>query len=77
MKHAANERSHVMEEIFPDGAKNEVNMTYLFEIDTGRTYTDALILREESEVIASAKSLTIREDLALGIECAVPSASAL
>ena len=30
-----------------------------------------MILREESEVIASAKSLTTREDLALGIVCAV------
>ncbi|NDH26460.1 MAG: hypothetical protein EBY35_09650, partial [Rhodobacteraceae bacterium] len=42
-------------------------MTYLLGIDTGGTYTDAVILREESEVIASAKSLTTREDLALGI----------
>ena len=30
-----------------------------------------MILREESEVIASAKSLTTREDLALGIGYAV------
>ena len=37
------------------------------------TYTDAVILREESEVIASAKSLTTREDLALGIGSAVQS----
>ena len=48
-------------------------MTYLLGIDTGGTYTDAVILREESEVIASAKSLTTREDLALGIGCAVQS----
>ena len=67
MKHAANERSYVMGEIFPYGAKNEVNMTYLLGIDTGVTYTDAVILREESEVIARVKSLMIREDLALGI----------
>ena len=52
---------------------NEVKMTYLLGIDTGGTYTDAVILREESEVIASAKSLTTREDLALGIGCAVQS----
>ena len=49
-----------MVEIIPDGAKNEVNMTYLLGIDTGGTYTDAVILREESEVIASAKSLMTR-----------------
>ena len=48
-------------------------MTYLLGIDTGGTYTDAVILREESEVIASAKSLTTREDLALGIGRAVQS----
>ena len=48
-------------------------MTYLLGIDTGGTYTDAVILKEEKEVIASAKSLTTREDLALGIGRAVQS----
>ena len=67
MKHAANERSQVVIKITPDRVKNEVNMTYLLGIDTGGTYTDAVILREESEVIARVKSLMIREDLALGI----------
>ena len=42
-------------------------MTYLLGIDTGGTYTDAVILRDEEEVIASAKSLTTRHDLAEGI----------
>ena len=42
-------------------------MTYLLGIDTGGTYTDAVILRDEAEVIASAKSLTTRHDLAEGI----------
>ena len=32
-----------------------------------------MLLREESEIITSAKSLTTREDLALGIESAVQS----
>ena len=73
MKHAANERSQVVIKIMPDGVKNEVNMTYLLGIDTGGTYTDAVILREESEVIASAKSLTTRENFALGIGSAVQS----
>lgn len=42
-------------------------MTYLLGIDTGGTYTDAVILRDEEVVIASAKSLTTRHDLAEGI----------
>jgi len=42
-------------------------MTYLLGIDTGGTYTDAVILRDEEAVIASAKSLTTRNDLAEGI----------
>lgn len=73
MKHAVNERSFVMGEIIPDGVKNEVKMTYLFGIDTGGTYTDGVILRGESAVIASTKSLTTREDLVLGIGYVVQS----
>ncbi len=42
-------------------------MPYLLGIDTGGTYTDAVILEDESHVIASAKSLTTRHDLAEGI----------
>ena len=42
-------------------------MPYLLGIDTGGTYTDAVILQDESHVIASAKSLTTRHDLAEGI----------
>lgn len=42
-------------------------MPYLLGIDTGGTYTDAVILQDEAEVIASAKSLTTRHDLAEGI----------
>ncbi|MFK7752701.1 MAG: hydantoinase/oxoprolinase N-terminal domain-containing protein [Sedimentitalea sp.] len=42
-------------------------------VDTGGTYTDAVLLRDEDEVIASAKALTTRHDLALGIGEAVGS----
>ena len=46
-------------------------MTLVLGIDTGGTYTDAVILRDETELIASAKSLTTRQDLALGIGAAI------
>lgn len=44
---------------------------YLLGIDTGGTYTDAVIFREPDGVIAKAKSLTTRHDLAEGIGGAV------
>ena len=40
-------------------------------VDTGGTYTDAVLIRDEKEVIATAKSLTTRHDLAEGIGKAV------
>ncbi|WP_372884138.1 hydantoinase/oxoprolinase N-terminal domain-containing protein [Shimia sp.] len=40
-------------------------------VDTGGTYTDAVLIRDEQEVVASAKSLTTRHDLAEGIGKAV------
>ncbi|MEO1562072.1 MAG: hydantoinase/oxoprolinase family protein [Pseudomonadota bacterium] len=40
-------------------------------VDTGGTYTDAVLIRDQTAVIASAKSLTTREDLSLGIGRAV------
>ncbi|MDA5558992.1 hydantoinase/oxoprolinase family protein [Shimia sp. MMG029] len=40
-------------------------------VDTGGTYTDAVLIRDEAEVIASAKSLTTRTDLAIGIGKAI------
>jgi len=47
-------------------------MAYLLGIDTGGTYTDAVILDDESDVIvAKAKSLTTRPDLAQGIGTAI------
>lgn len=43
-------------------------MALLLGIDTGGTYTDAVILDDETEeVIASAKALTTRPDLSFGI----------
>jgi len=46
-------------------------MTVLLGVDTGGTYTDAVLIRDEAEVIASAKSLTTRADLAVGVGAAV------
>ena len=42
-------------------------MALLLGVDTGGTYTDAVLIRDEAEVIATAKSLTTRHDLAIGI----------
>ena len=46
-------------------------MALLLGVDTGGTYTDAVLIRDEKVVIASAKSLTTREDLAIGVGNAV------
>ncbi|MEN3150970.1 hydantoinase/oxoprolinase family protein [Neorhizobium sp. IRAMC:178] len=43
----------------------------LLGIDTGGTYTDAVLFREGQGVVAKAKSLTTRHDLAVGIAGAV------
>ena len=45
-------------------------MSLLLGIDTGGTYTDAVLFCRERGVLRSAKSLTTREDLALGIDAA-------
>ncbi|MEE9307273.1 MAG: hydantoinase/oxoprolinase family protein [Spirochaetia bacterium] len=42
-------------------------MSLLLGIDTGGTYTDAVIFESDSGVVASAKALTRRHDLSLGI----------
>ncbi|WP_164661414.1 hydantoinase/oxoprolinase family protein [Tropicibacter sp. Alg240-R139] len=42
-------------------------------VDTGGTYTDAVLIRDERDVIASAKSLTTRTDLAIGVGKAIKS----
>ncbi|MHA6264364.1 hydantoinase/oxoprolinase N-terminal domain-containing protein [Arenibacterium sp. CAU 1754] len=46
-------------------------MAVLLGVDTGGTYTDAVLLRDEADVIASAKALTTRHDLAIGVGAAV------
>lgn len=46
-------------------------MAILLGVDTGGTYTDAVLIRGEDEVIATAKSLTTRHDLAEGVGKAV------
>ncbi|MCZ4354458.1 hydantoinase/oxoprolinase family protein [Roseovarius aestuarii] len=46
-------------------------MAILLGVDTGGTYTDAVLIRDETDVIASAKALTTRHDLAIGIGEAV------
>ncbi|MGV6805157.1 MAG: hydantoinase/oxoprolinase N-terminal domain-containing protein [Ruegeria sp.] len=48
-------------------------MALALGVDTGGTYTDAVLIRDEEEVIASAKSLTTREDLAIGVGRAIRS----
>ena len=52
-------------------------MAFLLGVDTGGTYTDAVILDEATDqVIASAKALTSRPDLAVGVGAAIDAALA-
>lgn len=52
-------------------------MAYLLGVDTGGTYTDAVILDEAADVVvASAKSLTTRPDLSRGVGGAIDAAIA-
>jgi len=46
-------------------------MAYRLGIDTGGTYTDAVLVDEKQQVVASFKSLTTREDLSIGIDRAI------
>ncbi|UYV37324.1 hydantoinase/oxoprolinase family protein [Rhodobacteraceae bacterium D3-12] len=46
-------------------------MTLALGVDTGGTFTDAVLIRDEREVIASAKALTTRQGLAIGVGNAV------
>ncbi len=48
-------------------------MAVLLGVDTGGTYTDAVLIRGEENIIAAAKALTTRADLAIGIGEAVRS----
>jgi N-methylhydantoinase A/oxoprolinase/acetone carboxylase beta subunit len=50
-------------------------MAYLLGVDTGGTYTDAVVLDEAADaVVASAKALTSRPDLAVGVGAAIDAA---
>jgi N-methylhydantoinase A/oxoprolinase/acetone carboxylase beta subunit len=50
-------------------------MSYFLGVDTGGTYTDAVILDEtENRILGKAKALTSRHDLAIGIGQAVDAA---
>ncbi len=46
-------------------------MALLLGIDTGGTYTDAVLFDDQSGVVASAKALTTKHDLAIGIRNAL------
>ncbi|BAL27035.1 hydantoinase/oxoprolinase N-terminal domain-containing protein [Azoarcus sp. KH32C] len=46
-------------------------MSYFLGIDTGGTYTDAVLVDETHQVVAAAKSLTTRHDLTVGIGAAL------
>ncbi|MFC3612597.1 hydantoinase/oxoprolinase N-terminal domain-containing protein [Lutimaribacter marinistellae] len=48
-------------------------MALALGVDTGGTYTDAVLVRDEEKVVASAKALTTRDDLARGVGEAVRS----
>ncbi len=48
-------------------------MSYQLGIDTGGTYTDAIIVDEQQSVVAGNKSLTTRFDLTIGIANAIAS----
>ena len=49
-------------------------MSFILGVDTGGTYTDAVILEDEERVIAFSKALTTHSDLSLGIGSAIKQA---
>jgi N-methylhydantoinase A/oxoprolinase/acetone carboxylase beta subunit len=53
------------------------NKTYIIGIDTGGTYTDAVVIeRDAQRILASAKSITTKGDLAVGVGLAMSEAVA-
>ena len=51
--------------------------TYLIGVDTGGTYTDAAIIEAQGhKVVASAKSITTKGDLSIGVTGAITDAIA-
>ena len=51
----------------PPGWRAPPPDTFFLGIDTGGTYTDAVLVDEHRHIVAAAKSLTTRFDLAAGI----------
>src|SRR4030043_520170 len=51
--------------------KGEDTISILLGIDTGGTYTDAVLLDDECGVIGKAKALTTKYDLSVGIRGAM------
>jgi N-methylhydantoinase A/oxoprolinase/acetone carboxylase beta subunit len=51
-------------------------MALLLGVDTGGTYTDAVLIEDEKRVVASAKALTTRHDLAVGVGAAIDAVMA-
>ncbi len=51
-------------------------MALLLGVDTGGTYTDAVLIEDEERVVASAKALTTKHDLALGVGAAIDAVMA-
>ena len=49
-------------------------MSFILGVDTGGTYTDAVILEDEERIIAFSKTLTTHSDLSLGIGSAIQKA---
>ena len=46
-------------------------MAILLGVDTGGTYTDAVLMEDDKNIIASSKALTTKYDLSIGIGEAV------
>ena len=46
-------------------------MSFILGVDTGGTYTDAVILENEERIIAFSKALTTHSDLSIGIGAAI------
>ncbi len=51
-------------------------MALMLGVDTGGTYTDAVLIEDEARVVASAKALTTRHDLAIGVGAAIDAVMA-
>jgi N-methylhydantoinase A/oxoprolinase/acetone carboxylase beta subunit len=60
-----------------DGQPSRQSGTLRLGLDTGGTYTDAVILAAGKRVIASAKALTTKHDLAIGLGDAIKAVVAM